>query len=60
MIEKITFKFFIFIISIIAFFFGNAWLAKNEKDITKGTEDFLAIMIIIVSIIMFLIGIFII
>lgn len=49
-------KIFIILISIIGVLFGNAWLHKNEKDITKGTEDFFAIAIIVVSIIMFFFG----
>lgn len=45
-------KIFIIIILIIAILFGSAWLHENEKDITKGTEDFLAIAIIVMSIFM--------
>lgn len=46
------------IISIILFLVSNFWLAKNEKDVTKGIQDFCAIELSIISIIMFLIAIF--
>ena len=51
-------KIFIILISIIGILFGSAWLQKNEKDLTKGMEDFSAIAIIVISMIMFLFGIF--
>lgn len=51
-------KIFIILISIIGVLFGNAWLQKNEKDLTKGMEDFGAILIIVISMIMFLFGLF--
>ena len=51
-------KIIIIIVSIILFLASNFWLFKNEKDLTKGIEDFCAIVLSIMSIIMFLIAIF--
>ena len=54
------FKILIIIFSIILFLLGNAWLYKNQNDLTKGTEDFCAIAIMLSATIMFLLGVFII